>query len=277
MSFIKVSISTTPEFGEIFTAELAEIGFETFEETATGIDAYIPQENFKETDLKTVIEQYASMTKVSYELEEVAKQNWNEEWEKNYDPIEVEGKCRVRATFHDPDPSFQYEIIVIPKMSFGTGHHATTYNMIKLEMEHDFVGKSVLDLGTGTGILAIMAMKLGAKSIECTDIDEWCIENSAENFGLNDLVDIPCHLGTVNNVSFRQTEYHVVLANINKNVLLSEMQYYANLLSSGGALFLSGFYEQDIDQIKNEALKHNLSVVDSVIKNDWAALKLIKS
>lgn len=277
MSFIKVSLVTTPEFGEIFTAELAEIGFETFEETEKGVDAYIPKDQFAEAELQSVVDQYAAMTQVSYELEEIEKQNWNKDWEKNYDPIEVDGRCRVRATFHEPDPSFENEIIVIPKMSFGTGHHATTYNMIKLEMDHDFKDKSVLDLGTGTGILAIMAHKLGARSIECTDVDEWCIENSAENFELNGIEGVPAHLGKVSEVAFKQNQYDIVLANINKNVLLAEMSSYADLLPISGVLFLSGFYERDIADIKNAASQYNLSVVESVIKNDWTALKLIKS
>ena len=276
MSYIKVSIHTTPEYGEIFTAELAEIGFDTFEETNTGIDAFIPKEFFNETLVTDLIARYADMNTVSHEFSEIEKQNWNEDWEKNYDPIEVEGVCRVRATFHKPDPSFRYEIIIIPKMSFGTGHHATTYNMLKLELEHDFAGLHALDVGTGTGILATMAAKLGAASIECTDIDTWCIENSAENFGLNGLTEVPTHLGEIENIHLLRASYDVILANINKNVLLHEMKHYANLLPKGGILFLSGFYDHDIVDIKNEASKHNLSEQVTVIRNDWAALKMIK-
>ena len=276
MAFIKLSFKTSSEFIEIFTAELAEIGFDTFEETEEAFDAYIPVERFVEKDVQALFERYRAMAPVEYTTEEIQKQNWNKDWEKNYDPIEVNGKCRVRATFHEPDPSFDYEIVIIPKMSFGTGHHATTYNMLCLEMEHDFQNKSVLDLGTGTGVLMIMASKLGASHIEGTDVDDWCIENSTENLALNSLENIGVHLGVIHDISLQKDKYDVVLANINKNVLLAEMEEYSKLLDKGGILFLSGFYENDMADIKNAASTHNLSFAKSVIKNDWAALKLVK-
>lgn len=276
MAFIKLSYQTSSEFAEIFTAELAEIGFDTFEETETGFHAYVAKENFSVDLVKEVLERYSGLAQVDFSTEEIQKQNWNKDWEKNYDPIEVEGKCRVRATFHEPNPAFEHEIVIIPKMSFGTGHHATTYNMLSLEMEEDFSGKTILDLGTGTGVLMIMAAKLGATHIEGSDVDDWCIENSTENLSLNGLFDIPVHLGTIDNISLQKETYDVVLANINKNVLLAEMPHYAKLLLPGSILFLSGFYEHDIADIKNEASEHNLSLEKTVIKNDWAALKLIK-
>jgi len=276
MTFIKLSINTTPEFGEIFMAELGEIGFDTFEETNNGIDAYISSELFQEASVRDIVQKYLALTEVKYSYIEVEKQNWNEDWEKNYHPIEVEGKCRVRATFHESKPEFEHEITIIPKMSFGTGHHATTYNMLSLEMENDFSQKSVLDVGTGTGVLAIMAAKLGASHIEATDVDDWCIENSTENFGLNDLKDVPVHLGVIDEITLTKPSYDVVLANINKNVLLVEIPSYAKLLQEGGTLYLSGFYESDILDIKNKSEEYNLSLDYSVIKDNWAALKLIK-
>ncbi|MGL1888809.1 MAG: 50S ribosomal protein L11 methyltransferase [Reichenbachiella sp.] len=277
MTFIKLTITTTPEFGEIFIAELSEIGFDTFEESETGIDAYMSSEFFQETAVREIVQRYLPTTDVKYSYSEVEKENWNKDWEKNYHPIEVEGKCRVRATFHESDPSFEHEIIIFPKMSFGTGHHATTYNMLSLEMENDFKEKSVLDLGTGTGVLAVMAHKLGAKHVEATDVDDWCIENSIDNFGLNDMKDVTVHLGVIDDITLQLSKYDVVLANINKNVLLVEIPSYAELLDEGGTLYLSGFYESDIPDVKNKAAEYNLSLDSSVIKDNWAALKLTKS
>lgn len=276
MTFIKLSIATTPEFGEIFMAELGEVGFDTFEETDEGIDAYISSELFQEISVREIVQRYLEVTEVKYSYIEVERQNWNKDWEKNYHPIEVAGKCRVRAVFHDPKPEFEHEIVIIPKMSFGTGHHATTYNMLSLEMENDFNQKSVLDVGTGTGVLAIMASKLGASHIEATDVDDWCIENSTENLGLNNLHNIPVHMGVIDEITLTKTTYDVVLANINKNVLLVEIPSYAQLLQKGGCLYLSGFYEADIADIINKAEEYNLSLDYSVIKDNWAALKLTK-
>ncbi len=277
MSFTRVSIITDPEYVEIFTAELAEIGFDTFEETEAGVDAYIPTENYQEVDVQDIVQRYSALTSVKFSNQEIEKQNWNKDWEKNYDPIEVEGRCRVRATFHEPNPEIEYEILIIPKMSFGTGHHATTYNMLRLEMDFDFSGKSVLDVGTGTCVLAIMALKKGAVHAEGTDVDDWCIENSLENLGLNGYADVAIHQGLINELSLQRTIYDVVIANINKNVLLSEMQYYSALLPAHGHLFLSGFYEADITDIKNKASEYNLAIERTVIKDNWAALLLVKN
>lgn len=277
MTFIQLTIICPSEYQEIFVAELAEIGFDTFEEKEETLEAYIASELFQETAVREIIAQYKELTQAKYSYKEIEKQNWNEEWEKNYHPIEVEGQCRVRATFHEANPDFEHEIVIIPKMSFGTGHHATTYNMLSLEMQYDFQGKTVLDVGTGTGVLAIMAKKLGASHIEVTDIDDWCIENSTENLGLNDMLDVPAHLGIIDEIKLSRESYDVVLANINKNVLLVEIPTYASLLSSGGELYLSGFYEADIADIQNKAAEYNLELDKSVIKDNWAALKLTKS
>lgn len=276
MTFIQLTINCAEEFQEIFLAELAEIGFDTFEEKEEGLEAYIASDLFQETAVREVVQRYKTLTQAKYSYKEIEKENWNEEWEKNYHPIEVEGKCRVRATFHEAKPEFEYEIVIIPKMSFGTGHHATTYNMLSLEMENDFEGKSVLDVGTGTGVLAIMAHKLGANHVEATDVDDWCIENSTENFGLNDMVGVPTHQGVIDEIKLTRDQYDIVLANINKNVLLVEIPSYANLLAVGGELYLSGFYETDISDITEKAGEYNLSLDKSVIKDNWAALKLTK-
>ncbi|WP_373400530.1 50S ribosomal protein L11 methyltransferase [Algoriphagus halophilus] len=202
------------------------------------------------------------------------KVNWNEEWEKNYDPIEVDDLVFVRASFHDPAPGFQYEIVINPKMSFGTGHHATTYQMLKHQAEIDHKGKRVLDVGSGTGILAIMAHLLEAQEIEAFDIDEWCVENGNENFDLNGL-STRMDIGTIREVN-PQGKFDIILANINKNILLDEMEIYAELLDSKGFLLLSGFYTEDIEDLLDHAAPLGLSLYKKNSKDNWAALILQK-
>ena len=276
MTFTKIIFQTNQEFAEILTAELAEMGFDTFEETDKGVDAYILTERYSDNAMLEMVKKYEAFASIEYKVETIEKENWNEEWEKNYDPITVDQRCRVRATFHEPDDSFKYEIVITPKMSFGTGHHATTQGMLELQLDGDFNNKSVLDVGSGTGILAIMASKLGASYVEATDIDQWCVENGLENFQLNGLQSIDYHKGAIQMLTLNKSEYDVVLANINKNVLLEEMTQYANALKKGGNLYLSGFYEEDIADIKNSTDSHNLFLEKSVIKDNWAALKFSK-
>lgn len=276
MTFTKIIFQTNREFADILTAELAEMGFDTFEETDQGIDAYILTERFSFPSIKEMVERYQQLATIAYKIETIEKENWNEEWEKNYDPIAVDSRCRVRATFHEPDDSYDHEIVITPKMSFGTGHHATTQGMLELQLDSSFEGKSVLDVGSGTGILAIMASKLGASYVEATDIDQWCVENGLENFELNGLKGIDYHKGAISTLTLNKPKYDVVIANINKNVLLEEMSYYANLLEKGSQLFLSGFYEEDIPDIKNSTDSYNLLLEKSVIKDNWTALMFSK-
>jgi len=272
LSYIEVNITTADlAFREIMLAELGEIGFETFEETDSSLMAYIPKENFKQHVLEEVTSKYQGAFEFEVSIGSVEKENWNKKWEENYDPIEVDDRCIVRASFHKIEKNFPIEIIITPKMSFGTGHHATTWQMLKLQMDTDFSGKTVLDVGSGTGVLAIMAAKLGAKSIEASDIDDWCIENSLENFQHNDLPDIRMLKGEITNLNF-DNPFDIILANINKNVLLNEIPYYADLLAQNGKLFLSGFYETDIKDIVECAKKSNLSQIRHISKDNWAAM-----
>lgn len=276
MTFTKIIFQTNREFADILTAELAEMGFDTFEETEKGLDAYILTERFSRRGIDEIVTKYTALASIEYKIEAIEKENWNEEWEKNYDPITVDGRCRVRATFHEPDDSFAHEIVITPKMSFGTGHHATTQGMLELQLDGEFIDKSVLDVGSGTGILAIMASKLGARYVEATDIDQWCVENGLENFQLNGLQNIDYHKGAIKTLTLNKASYDVVIANINKNVLLEEMTHYAQLLEKGGELYLSGFYEEDIEDIKNSTDSYNLYLDKSVIKDNWTALKFSK-
>lgn len=257
-------------------AELGEIGFDTFQETEFSLMAYIPDNNFQQPIFEEITSRYREAFDFQVSIGSVEKENWNKKWEENYDPIEVDDRCIVRAAFHDIEKKYPIEIIITPKMSFGTGHHATTWQMLKLQMDWNFTDKKVLDLGSGTGVLAIMAAKLGAKSVEATDIDDWCIENSQENFELNDMTSIHIQKGEIADLNFDDT-YDILLANINKNVLLAEMSDYSNLLIEKGTLLLSGFYETDIEDILECAEKFGLLEVKHTTKDNWAALILTKN
>ncbi|SIN98843.1 50S ribosomal protein L11 methyltransferase [Algoriphagus halophilus] len=274
MDYLELKITCLEDFREILIAELAEIGFDSFLETEEGVDAYAPEQEFDREAFLELIEKYKLPAQISWHESKMPKVNWNEEWEKNYDPIEVDDLVFVRASFHDPAPGFQYEIVINPKMSFGTGHHATTYQMLKHQAEIDHKGKRVLDVGSGTGILAIMAHLLEAQEIEAFDIDEWCVENGNENFDLNGL-STRMDIGTIREVN-PQGKFDIILANINKNILLDEMEIYAELLDSKGFLLLSGFYTEDIEDLLECAAPLGLSLYKKNSKDNWAALILQK-
>jgi ribosomal protein L11 methyltransferase len=269
MDYFELSLSVEPDFSEILMAELAEIGFDSFIETDEGLQAYVLESEFQERSLKALMENYADKSPLSYSLKKIEKQNWNKEWESNFSPIEVLNKVYIRATFHEPAAEkFEYEIIITPKMSFGTGHHETTSQMMELQLEIDHNQKSVLDVGTGTGILAILAAKLGATKIHSFDIDEWSVENTTENIQLNDTDLITIELGTIDS---QKTEvYDIVLANINRNILLEEIPKYATFTRD--YLLLSGFYEHDITDIQQKAEDNGLKKIKHISKNNWAAV-----
>lgn len=274
MDYLEFKITCAEDFREILIAELAEIGFDSFLETETGLDAYAPEVDFNREAYEQVIENYRDAAQIKVTEGKMPKVNWNEEWEKNYDPIAVDDLVYVRASFHESQPGFRHEIVINPKMSFGTGHHATTYQVLRLQGEINHQGKRVLDVGSGTGILAIMAHLLGAKEVEAFDIDDWCVDNGNENFDLNGLTT-RMGLGTIRQVN-PQGSFDIVLANINKNVLLDELKIYSDLLISGGYLLLSGFYTEDIDDLVQEAKKHSLELLKTSSKDNWAALILQK-
>ncbi len=272
MSFITLNITCDEEKRELLFAELSLFPFDAFEETEIGILASCEKDTWNPDEVKPVLDRY----QVEYQVEEVAKVNWNEEWEKNYDPVVVGDQCIVRATFHEPKPSFPYEIIITPKMSFGTGHHATTWQVLNYQLSLDHQGKKVIDVGCGTGALAIMAYKRGAKEVTAVDIDDWCIENSAENFSLNSCENINLKLGGIEEVPGSEV-FDVMLVNINKNVLLEQMQDYNQRLASGGVLVLSGFYQEDISDLRQSAEALSLNYVDESEKNRWAMLVFRKN
>lgn len=274
MDYLEFKITCVEEFREILIAELAEIGFDSFLETETGIDAYAPESEFDREAFDQLIESYRDSAEIKLTEGKMPKVNWNEEWEKNYDPIAVDELVYVRASFHESQPGFQHEIVINPKMSFGTGHHATTFQMLRHQGELDHQGKRVLDVGSGTGILAIMAHLLGASEVEAFDIDDWCVDNGNENFDLNGL-GTRMGLGTIREVN-PKGPFEIVLANINKNVLLDEMEIYAGLLQPQGYLLLSGFYTQDIEDLEIAAKPLGLNLLKSSQKDNWAALILQK-
>lgn len=275
MDYLEFKIKCLDEFREILIAELSEIGFDSFLETEEGIDAYTLKEDFDREAFDVIISQYKEEGKLSVSEGTMPKINWNEEWEKNYDPIPVDDLVYVRASFHPSVPGFRHEIVINPKMSFGTGHHATTFQMLRNQGQIDHFGKRVLDVGSGTGILAIMADILGAKEVEAFDIDDWCVDNGNENFDLNN-VKTKMGLGTIREVDPQDT-FDIILANINKNVLLDEMSIYADLLVVNGYLLLSGFYTEDVSDLMECATPLGMNLMSERSKDNWAALILQKN
>ncbi len=275
MYYTRLQVICDPEFSEILMAEIAEVGFDTFMETEKGFEAFVEEEKFDHNYLESIKEKYKHVNPLIFFQDKIQKQNWNEEWEKSIEPIIVDDKCLVRAEFHKLDKKYPYEIVITPKMSFGTGHHQTTYLMLKSQMRVDHKGKRVMDAGCGTAILSIMASKLGAKEVEAFDIDEWSTVNGKENIENNQCPNIHLYQGKISEMKFTG-KFDVILANINKNVLLAEMKSYADYLSVTGQLLLSGFYTQDIDDLKQEAARYDLNEVFRDEKETWASLLLQK-
>lgn len=255
---------------EILIAELGYVGFESFVETEDGVTAYIQKDEWRDNILDEVEILNSAEFKIDHSFLEIEQINWNIEWEKNFSPIEVDGKCVVRAPFH-PERNLEYEIVIEPKMSFGTGHHETTFMMLQYILENEFEGKSVLDMGCGTAVLAVLAEMRGASSIDAIDIDDWCYENSLENTEKNHCQNISVYLGDAS--LLKDQKYNVIIANINRNILLEDMHVYKKCLKSGGLLYLSGFYTQDLAIIKETCNNLGLEFVDNKEKNNWVAAK----
>jgi len=275
MTTQQVIISASPEQVDILLAELGEIYFDIFEDSDSGVIAYCQTDLFDLPLFSEVIKRYEVLGPISFQINEIEKQNWNAVWESNYDPIRISNQVFIRANFHESEPGYAFEIIINPKMSFGTGHHETTFLMTQALFEIELQAKSVLDAGTGTGILAIVASKLGATDVKGFDIDPWSIENAIENATLNQCEEIIFVEGTIVNESLKK--YDVLLANINRNILLAEMQEYSDRILSGGILLLSGFYTEDVPMIVTSALENGLVFMSQLEKNRWTCLKFKKS
>ncbi len=272
--YIEVKFACSEEFKEILIAELYALGFDSMMETDEGIDAYVLIPDYDQQSLDLLVDRYRDAA-ISYTTSEFENKNWNEEWEKNYDPIVVEDQCLVRATFHKSFGNYPYEIIITPKMSFGTGHHSTTYLMLKHQLGIDHEDKRVLDAGCGTAILAVMAEKLGASEIVAYDIDDWSIENAPENVALNDCKNIEVFGGTIATIKL-EGEFDIVLANINKNVLLEELIAYSRITKSRGTVILSGFYVTDNEDLIVMANEFDLQLIGQNERNDWSSLIFVK-
>lgn len=275
MYYTRLQVICDTEFSEILMAEIAETGFDTFMETEKGFEAYAEQDNYDKQKLHEVKDKYGQFTPVVFYQDKIEKKNWNEEWEKNYEPIIVDDKCMIRAAFHQPEKKYPYEIIITPKMSFGTGHHQTTYLMVKNQMGMDHQNKRVMDAGCGTAILSVMASKLGASVVDAFDIDEWSVINGKENGEVNTCGNITIRQGKISDLTF-DGDFDIILANINKNILLVEMAQYAAYLKPGGLLLLSGFYEKDIPDLMAEAMRYSFEKVRADEREKWAALLLKK-
>ncbi len=268
---LTVHLKETEPWREILIAELAESGFESFVETNSGFSGYIPAESYK-TELMTEILKHDQI--VNSSLVEIEEQNWNAEWEKNFDPVFVEKKLAIIAPFHEYPSGFEKVITIMPKMSFGTGHHQTTWLMSKALFDLNLQQKDILDMGTGTGILAILAEKLGAASVYAPDIDEWSYLNAIENCESNDCSKIQVVKGGAETLSGKI--FHIILANINKNVLVQQFSVYSTSLKSDGKLLISGFFETDKEELVEQAQKHGFVFEKMDTREGWALIHFKK-
>lgn len=275
MYHTRLLVTCSPEFSELLLAELAEANFDTFLENERGFEAYVEGDGYDKPLVDAILKKYEALAPVEFSFSQIQKRNWNEEWEKSYSPIAVDDRCLIRASFHQADKKYPYEVVITPKMSFGTGHHQTTYLMVKNMLDIDHQGKRVMDAGCGTAILSIMASKLGAREVEAFDIDEWSIENGNENTAINHCNNIRIQQGKIAEVAL-SGKFDIVLANINKNVLLVEMKTYSSYLKPGGLLLLSGFFTLDIADLLEEGSRYNLKEVSRDERDTWACL-LLKS
>lgn len=273
--YTRLKVVCDPDFSEILMAEIAEAGFDTFMETEGGFEAYGEENHSHRNQLLVIKGKYAHVQPLLFYEDRVQKRNWNKEWEKHVDPVVVEGKCLIRAAFHKVAEKYPYEIIITPKMSFGTGHHQTTYLMIKAQLSLDHTKKRVMDAGCGTAILSIMASLRGASIVEAFDIDAWSIENGRDNIKQNKCRNIRIQQGTIRDFTWDDT-FDIILANINKNILLDELPVYARWLRPGGTLLMSGFYEHDVKDLFAAAAPLGLKPGLQDVRETWASALLKK-
>lgn len=279
MNYIEVSFTISPfeeYMGDVMAAELAEIGYESFVPGEQGLLAYVQESVFDEDKLKQVVCDFPlEQVSVQYEWQLIPQKDWNEEWEKNFfEPIVIGNECVIHSSFHKDVPKAKYDIVIDPKMAFGTGHHETTSLMIEEILNMNLQGKKVLDMGCGTAVLAILAAMRGAADVTAIDIDTWCTENSQENVELNHVQGIKIMLGGAE--LLQGMHFDVILANINRNILLADMQRYVDCLPEGGELYMSGFYKEDIPVIEAEANRNGLLLDHYREKNNWVAVKMKK-
>ena len=277
MDYIELQITLTPytaELSEVIAAELGELGYESFTDTENGLNAYIPVGQYQEAAAKVVFYNYKDIAGISYKVQFIPEQNWNAVWESNFSPLVIDGICTIRAPFHKNLPKTAINIVMEPKMAFGTGHHDTTYLMAEALLHFPVKNLQVLDIGCGTGILALIAAKRGAKKfVDAIDIDVWAKNSTLENARRNRVAHkIRAILGDASLI--QKGKYDLILANINRNILLADMSTYAMGLKSGGSLMLSGIFTSDIPCILAEAQSHGLRPVEQKSRNNWAFCRL---
>lgn len=274
MDYIELLLTLSPRdpYTDIIIARLADIGYESFVETTQGVNAYIPFNDFTDEFLAVLETLDKDACTYSFEKKLIKRENWNQLWESNFQPVIVGADCIIKAPFHNIPQAAKYEIIIEPKMSFGTGHHDTTCMMVEELLTLDVVNKSVLDMGCGTGILAILAAKMGASPVIGIDIDDWSIENSIENCHKNNVIDVTIKKGDINTL-IGQT-FNSILANINKNVLLAHLPQYASSISPSGSLLLSGFFDSDADELIKAAEYTGLIFRNKKTRNNWTLIHL---
>jgi len=262
-------------YRDLLIHSLGEAGFDTFEDTESGFNAYISESLAEGLEEEQLFAPFRDTVSFLYEKKFIPQKNWNEVWESNFEPLTISNECYVRATFHESRPEFPIEIVIDPKMSFGTGHHQTTSMVMEFILTIDFVGKSVLDMGCGTAILAILTAKRGAKDITAIDYDPVCFESTLENIALNDVSFIKALCGSKEVIP--DTKYDIVLANINRNILFDQIGSYANVLNTGGILILSGFYDEDCEVLLEKAAEFGIHFSEKHLSDNWASLKLVKA
>lgn len=277
-NYIEVNIKFTPSeelYADIMASILSEKGFESFTYSEDEMKAYVLESVFAESLLEEAKNEFPIAVAITYDYQTVETKNWNEEWEKNYfQPIVLGDQCVIHSSFHHDTPHAKYDILIDPKMSFGTGHHETTSLMLAALLDSDVAGKSLLDMGCGTAVLAILARMKGANPVVAIDIDEWAYENSLENIRLNDVSDITVKLGGAELLG--SEKYDVILANINRNILLQDIQNYTSCMKDGSELLMSGFYVEDIPMIREEAERNGLTFLNHQEKNRWVAVRFVK-
>jgi ribosomal protein L11 methyltransferase len=273
LDYYKIEIEITPFeewLRDVLMAQLAETGFESFTETTTGMEAFIPVAAFHEADVFNLLKKYEENFSFRVSKELIKSQNWNEVWEKNYfKPLVVGGECLVRAPFHKDFPQCKYEIVIEPNMAFGTGNHETTSMMLEAILKENLTGKKVLDMGCGTGILGILASMKGAAEITAIDINEWSVKGTHENAAFNHIKNLRVKKGDA--VLLGDEKYDFIFANIHKNVLMNDLPLYSKCLKPNGKLFISGFYTEDIPELKAKAKEVGLKDDGFTTKNNWVA------
>lgn len=270
----KITAENKQDINDILVAELNEIGYESYDQTEDGLNAYILEKFFDIEKVKQLqVNEIPNIT-IEYTFEVIKTQNWNAVWESNFEPILVDDLCLIKAPFHKDTPKTKYEIIIEPKMSFGTGHHETTYLMLKTMLDHNFEEKNILDMGCGTGVLSILASIKGAKEITAIDIDEWAYNNTIENIEKNNCSNIKVFMGDAD--LLKEQQFDIIIANINRNILLNDIKHYAKVLKQNGTLLLSGLYSKDLDMIREETSLNNINYVSHHEKNDWIAATFLK-